>query len=871
MTVAMLNDDDEAARRTKGGRTEFCAAIRPLLKGGVGYEIDGNIVRVFRGRDAMQLRDARVAPLIAQLLAALDGTNTRAEVIKALPGSLMALGDQIVSALERKGMVVAGPERGIPEGIPPEVARLSQEYGDGWEDRLIGWSTTDVRVEGPKAMTERVCEILEAQGARRVHVARRNTPEISEGLSIHINSGASLEHPEWTIGVAFGADGATVTCGAGQVESPVPCPDATITPLASDLAIAIASLETLKAVLLGQDSTPTTLITTITNEGLIIPHESREQPVSGGRQQKLDTPAIAREAVQYTADRATARTYPVQTKGTPEEHAEENYAAINCVDIPSGQIDFDDDWSEDVRSLARLIAMYWGEVPIAAVLDHGEMAMATTTIRGEVVTAQARDMDRALRNSLTLLAARLEMTALSEGERATRTGDAVRNFAVLTSERRSENIGAMWGNIPGIEHVVQSAEDTRKSSAPFRTARVHNLPPAIATADLDHGGQGLTCYEKVTEIVRHAVLPIWLEVGYDLQTSVHRPLPSGGNKHEVKLLVECDLGHGRSMHEVDPYNRRLVETDIPVDESKGARDVTFHVEARVSEMLYTYGEFGLCLLLIEAGAMRAQIETLARALGLTASRTDGAWAGSPCDRILRAIILTLSMDAEPKNDGVMDEIEAAKEWTARPVAPELDAMIDEMVRAGARTADRIAATGSVIIREPFKWTRERTSNGRIGTGRYDKASQEVVADILRSIAEYEGGPYGIGCDAIMLDDQGVTSRWATGDDGPKYTPLRRREAAAANTALSGNAAVLTIHARHGFASDGDVNSYVNAHMVAGEILQAVGLNAARHGWYARGYRALPDLIVGATLALDRRPLLQIQIGPRAGRLRYRLA
>jgi hypothetical protein len=867
MTVATLNDDDEAARRTKGGRTEFCAAIRPLLKGGVGYEIDGNIVRVFRGRDAMQLRDARVAPLIAQLFAALDGTNTRAEVIKALPGSLMALGDQIVSALERKGMVVEGPERGIPEGIPPEVARLSQEYGDGWEDRLIGWSTTDVRVEGPKAMTERICEILEAQGARRVHVARRNTPEISEGLSIHINSGASLEHPEWTIGVAFGADGATVTRGAGRVESPVPCPDATITPLASDLAIAIASLETLKAVLLGQDCTTTTLVTTITNEGLIIPHERRERR----RQQKRDPPSVARAAARYAADRAIARNYPVETKGTSEEHAEENYAAISYIDIPAEKIDFDDDWSMQVRSLARLIAMYWGEVPVAAVLHHGEMAMATTTVRGEVVTARARDEDRALRNSLTLLVARLQKTALPEGERAARTGDAVRNFAVLTSERRSENIGAMWGNVPEAEHVAQSADDTRKSSAPFRTARVHDLPPTIATADLDHGGHGLTCYEKVAEIVRHTVLPIWLEVGYDLQTSVHRPLPSGGNKHEVKLLVECDLGHGRSMHEVDVYNRRLVETDIPVDESKGARDVTFHVEARDSEMLYTYGEFGLCLLLIEAGAMRAQIETLACTLGLTASRTGGTWSGTPCDRILRATILTLSMAAQPKNDGVRDEIEAAKEWTARPVAPELDAMIDEMVRAGARTADRIAATGSVIIREPFKWTRERTSNGRIGTGRYDKASQEVVADILRSIAEYEGGPYGIGCDAIMLDDQGVTSRWATGDDGPKYTPLRRREAAAANTALSGNAAVLTIHARHGFASDGDVNSYVDAHMVAGEILQAVGLNAARHGWYARGYRALPDLIVGATLTLDRRPLLQIQIGPRAGRLRYRLA
>jgi hypothetical protein len=159
------------------------------------------------------------------------------------------------------------------------------------------------------------------------------------------------------------------------------------------------------------------------------------------------------------------------------------------------------------------------------------------------------------------------------------------------------------------------------------------------------------------------------------------------------------------MHEVDLYNRRLVETDIPVDESKGARDVTFHVETRVSEMLYTYGEFGLCLLLIEAGAMRAQIETLARTLGLTASRTGGTWTGSPCDRMLRTIILTLSMDAQPKNDGVRDEIEAAKEWTARPVAPELDAMIDEMVRHGARTTDRVAAAGHRTAVSPQAVTR----------------------------------------------------------------------------------------------------------------------------------------------------------------------
>lgn len=871
MTVATLSDDEERAHRSEGGSTGFGAAVRPLLKGGVGYEIDGDIVRVFRGRDALPLRGAKIAPLIARLLAALDGTNTRAEVIEALPAALMAVGDQIVSALERKGMVVEGPERASPEGIPPEVARLSQEHGEGWEDRLIGWSTTHVRVEGPKAMTERVREILEAQGVGRVSVTRRDTARIPEVLAIHIDSDASVERPEWTISVALRADGATVTRGTGQATTPVPCPDATTTPLASDLAVALASLETLDAVLLGRDTTAATRITTITNDGRIIRHEGLKQAASGGRQQKHDSPATVREAARSTADGATARTYPVQMQGAPEEHAGLGQDAVHCAAVAERQVNFEDDWSVDVRSLARLIAMYWGDVPRAAVSDDGAMALATTTARGEVATARAPNADEALRDSLTSLATRLQTIAMPEGERAAGTGNAVRDFAVLTSERRFENIGTMWGNVPGAEHVGRSADDTGRSHAPIRITRVHNLPPAIATADLDQGGEGLSSYEKLAEIVRHTVLPTRLEVGYDLQTSVHRPLPSGGDKNAVKLLVECDLGHVRAVHEVDLHGRRLVETDIPADEWKDAREVTFHIEAHVVEMLSTYGEFGLCLLLIEAGAMRAQVETLARTLGVTASRTGGAWAGTPRDRILRADIITLWMDAQPRNGGVTDEIKPATKRTARPEAPELDAMIDEMVRRGARATDRLAAGGRATIREPFKWTGERTSNGRIAAGRYDKRSEEVLADIVRSIAEYEGGPHGIGVDVVMADQRGAISKRARGVDGLTYTPLRPREAAAANRALGGNASVLTIHARHGFASDGDAHAYVEAHMAAGEILQAVGLAAARHGWYARGYRALPDSTVGATLALDRRPLLQIQIGPCADILRYRLA
>jgi hypothetical protein len=401
--------------------------------------------------------------------------------------------------------------------------------------------------------------------------------------------------------------------------------------------------------------------------------------------------------------------------------------------------------------------------------------------------------------------------------------------------------------------------------------RVHNLPPAITMADLDQGGEGLTSYEKLAEIVRHTVLPTRLEVGYDLQTSVHRPLPSGGDKNAVKLHVECDLGHGRSVHEVDIYGRRLVETDIPVDERNDAREVTFYVEAHVTEMLRTYGEFGLCLLLIEAGAMRAQVETLARTLGVTASKTGGAWAGTPRDRILRADIVTLWMDAQPRNGGVTEEIRPATTRMERLEAPELDAMIDELIRHGTRTTDCFAPCGRAAFREPFKWTGERTSNGRIAAGRYDKRSEKVVADIVRSIAEVESGPHGIGVDVVMLDRRGVISKGAMGVDGLTHTPLRPREAIAANRALGGNASVFTIHARHEFASDGDAYAYAEAHMAAGEILQAVGLAAARHGWYARGYRALPDVTVGATLALDRRPLLQIQIGPCSDVLRYRLA
>ena len=870
-TVATLNDGEGSAHRTKGGSPRLGAAVRPLLKEGVGYEIDGDIVRVFRGRDALLLRGAKIAPLIARLLATLDGASTRAEVIEALPAPLMALGDRIVSALERMGTVVEGPERPIPEGIPPEVARLSQEYGEGWENRLTNWSTTHVRVDGPEALTERVREILEAQGVGRGSVTRRDTAETSEVLSVHIDSDAFAKRPEWTISVTLRVDGATVTRRAGQATTPVPCPAAATTPLASDLAIVLASFEVLDAVLLGRDTTAATRITTITNDSRMIRHEGLQQADLEDGRQKHDVPATARHAARSTTDATTARTYPIQTQGAREGHAGPGQEAIHCAAVAERRVDFDDDWSEDVRSLARLIVMYWGNVPLATVSDDGATALATTTALGEVATARAPAADEALRSSLRLLATRLQTTVVPGSARAARTGDAVRDFAILTSERRFENIGTMWGNIPEAEHEGHSADDTGRSHTPIQIARVHDLPPATATADLDQGGEGLMSFEKLAEIVRHTVLPTRLEVGYDLQPSVHRPLPSGGDKNAVKLLVECDLGHGRSVHEIDLHGRRLVETQIPANKWEDARNVTFHVEAHVVEMLHTYGEFGLCLLLIETGAMRAQVETLARTLGVAASRTGGAWVGTSRDRVLRTNIITLWMNAPPRNEGVTDKITPPKKRTARPKAPELDAMIDEMVRCGARAADRLALDARATIRKPFKWTGKRTSNGRIAAGRHGKRSEEVVADILRSIAVYEGGPHEVRVDAVMPHPQGTISKWAWGVDGLTHTPLRPREAAAANSALGGNASVLTIHARHGFASDGDAYAYVEAHMAAGEILQATGLAAARHGWYARGYRALPDAIVGAILALDRRPLLQIQIGPSADKLRYRLA
>lgn len=845
-------------------------SIRPLLRPGVGYEIEGEIVNVYRGRDVLRFRGAKVAPFLSRLLATLDGTRTKAEVREALPAIFRSAADQILSALEEKEMVVEGPTRLIPNGIPSSIMRLSQELSSDWENRLEALCSSDIRLEGSKALARKVRKILKKNGAKKIKIISNADHDSIEPLNIRVLTGQSIESQDFAVCVSFDYAGAIVNRELCQKLALSRTDSSSASPLIVDLSIALACFKTIYSLIQADGSAPVTWSSRVTRDCRIVHNNEMIIVTSEKQTQKRNQSISSMQASPPTPVEMAVKTFPLQIG--PDKTGYITTIDEGCYDLSAEwrDVNFDEDWDNEIRTLARLIALYWGGAPYAGVSVMGSRTLATCRTHEETVITQAEDSREALKNALEMLAKRLQTFSMLNNSDAERKLDVVRNFAVLTSERRSENIGSMWSNNNFLYEETSSVGDEFISPPSVRTALVHKLPPKTQPSDLDKGGSNLSCFEKLAEIVRHTVLPNRLEVGYDLQISVHRPLPSGGNKHAIRLLVECDLGHGRSIYQVDVMHERLVGTDLQAQVQRDANSVTFHVQIHLDEVLEIYGEFGLCLLLMETGSLRAQIEVLARSLGIPAIRSGESWSRTSRDRVLVLEISTLRFDGKPRNKGVRTEIETDEPPSKRLHAPELDSMIDLMTQnTGRRFSEtKVLASGSVV--EPFKLTHKRSSNGNAASGRYDLASDRIVADIIRSVSNHQGGPNDMKIDVIMSDHRGNILRRIMGTAEFEDFELSGRSAIAANAALGSNAAVLTIHATDAFAADGCASSYLEAHMAAGEILHALGLAAARHGWYARGYRALSDVTVGATLPLDRRPILQVQIGPRIEPLQFLL-
>jgi hypothetical protein len=844
-------------------------AERPLLKRGITYETDGESIHVFRGRNYFTIRGAKLIPLLDHLLTALNGTTTKAEVIEALPSQLRVVGERIVTAFEQNGMLVDGQVQAFPQGIPATVVWHAQEYGANWEGRLVAWQQADICIQGREQLSERVCEILRAQGAAGVFIENRGTLNPRDLLNIQITFNSNCEINRRTIFLSCqDANLITVNVDSHKHNS-AQCHRAAAKTRSLDLAIALAAYETLKAVFDSPDGTEQARADASTDFGDFGCYGGVKQDDPELLQGRSDTRASASPGTRSSDALTPVKTYPIQLELDDEGYQQSSQSMCANAIVGKRRVDFDDDWSEQVRTLVRLIYLYWGEVPIASVTDHSKTPMASVSACGEIVTAEAPCVDEALMVALGSLARRLQKLSSTDREVEDARGNAVRDFAVLTSERRSENIGTMWGNLPAAPRTADKFKAIEEQPALSRRSLVHDLPPAIPVTELDKGGEGLSSFEKVAEIVRHTVFPSRLEIGCDLQPTLHRPLPSGGNKHAIKLWVECDFGDGLAVYEADVCKRRLVERDSHAQVGRSPKDVTFYAEVDLNNILGMYGEFGLCLLIIETGAMRAQIETLSRTLGLSIRRKSGAWSSTAKDRILCVELLTISMATQPKNVGRTTTINSIEVSTYRLHAPELDAMVREMVRKHSQSFESSIPHRQVSIDEPFKRTVERTSNGNISSGRHERYVGDIIDWIVNPILCYEAGPLHLGIDVVTSDSQVVTLRRSIGRC-LKHVRLTRRAAAAASEALGANAAVLTIHADDGFAAKGDASSYVSAHMAAGEILQTVGLLAARHSWYARAYRALPDVVVGATLPTNRRALLQIQIGPRTEPLSYSL-
>lgn len=799
------------------------AIEKPLLKGGVSYEIDADRIRVFGTGSEFRMRGAALVPVLATILARLDGTCRRRDIVEALPAPVRPVGDQIVSLLERHDMVVEGPRHAVPGTIPAGVIRFAQEAGGDWENRLARWSAASVRVEGPVTIAERIRDRLVAQG-----IGAASTITTDGCADVRIVPDLPNGQSTWTVFVAFDAEGATVARGPVDGGHAARGPDASGS-LIPDLAAAVAAFETLRAVM----------------------DDPEAESIRIARDERIVRGTASQSPARTPRDNPAPRTFPLQVE-TPIEAAGK---ASDPAASPGTPIDFDDDWSVEVRTQARLVAMYGREIPSAFLFESDGVVSATVSAAGQTSTARGAEADAALEAALTTLIQRLQTS--------NPTHNPVRDFAVLTSERRSECLGSMWGNgFAASPSLAQGREAIEAQS--------YELPSAHPVDNLDRGGNDLDPFGQVAEIVRHTVIPHRLEIVDAYATNLHRPLPSGGGKYGVTLLVEGDFGHGRTVHRVDPVGRTLIATDIAADETIPAESVKFHLDADANAMLPTYGEFGLCLLLIEAGAMRAQIEMLARTLGLAVRRPSVKWHGSARERVLRFEAATVALSSRPQARTAPRKTKREPSQRLMPATPELDAMIDAILRAPAVTESDISLDSDAPIPAPFALTGERTSNGRIAAGRYDERTSGVVADIASALVDNRSARETAALHIVMPDEKGTLAKWDWREDRLVSSPLSPREISAANDALGGNAAVLTIHGHQTFASDGDAGSYVAAHLAAGEMLQVAGLVAAHHGWYARGYRALPDASVGAMLGIDRRPLLQIQIGPRSECLMYRV-
>jgi|CXWL01.1.fsa_nt_gi hypothetical protein len=476
--------------------------------------------------------------------------------------------------------------------------------------------------------------------------------------------------------------------------------------------------------------------------------------------------------------------------------------------------------------------------------------------------------------------------------------DNIRDFATLISDRRLEIDGQRWRSI------VEAKAD--RSDAPNRSRPMGIDQPVIVPARsveqwITTRGRALEIQERLpadyleagnaaqlsfgarfSQLLRYSVLPLRLQPLSS--THEHRCIPSGGNSHAVELRVATQVNGEAVVHRLNPHDMRLVEEQrvqrsLLIGDSSHFEIILVGCLGRVVK---TYGEFGLGLVLVEAGLLQAQLAMLGGHLGMeprAMTKHEVSTAASLLSAIHWSEVPLAGLLISADDDGTrLRELEVTNHI---PVETHKDlkgrkrlrAVVDAIHWAYAKNGQHELVSFDANYHDmphttPFTATMTRSS----GSSDWDDTSRPLTVAEIEGIVRPAlfvasgmrqcGEANDLATLVVSRNREGeVRSHCVTARGRMEPCALRPGGIAAANALMPrGVSATVTIHADDRFASCGDAARFADAFIQAGRLTQSIGLWAARIGAYARPQKAFPDSLVNAQLAIDRRSLLQIQIG-----------
>lgn len=465
----------------------------------------------------------------------------------------------------------------------------------------------------------------------------------------------------------------------------------------------------------------------------------------------------------------------------------------------------------------------------------------------------------------------------------------VRDFATLVSDRRLEIDGDRWRQAPPTGDRsdavrVRSWDDDASVIIPVRWARdwrrgsaaTISLSPARSPALLDAQSSELSVFDRLSQLMHYAVMPVRLEPL--CETKEHRCIASGGNAHGVELWVRLVGTDGNRLYRLDDIEKHLVGLSSATTDSGPTRAVEFIPVARMNALIKIYGEFGLCLLLLEGGMLQAQMMTLALHLGLTAYRGTSTQSaqffseggtGSSSDIVLPGV--TIDVVHPIHISETVCDVHFAQRFLPstenRPLLHQMTQAIQKALDVPTQCESAAPDTTLPRARDPFAATVARTS-GEFVTGSGVALPAREIFDLISEAARHIRAldPSCLSTDLalrlVVRDDDNRLQLWDQAADEAwcQIEPTDTAAAAAAAGLGAAVQAILTIHADDRFVRAGSAVGYADAFLRAGRIVQSLCLAGPRHHAFVRPHKAVPDAVVNAQLPIDRLGLVQLHIG-----------